>query len=164
MKKTLLLYAIVIVAVIGLGFFLFQQSNKPRAELPGQAFEIVGAEHLPGCTPSYNSNPPTSGCHDPQPATWGVHNEGKDEVFIHNLEHGGIWISYKPELDPAQIEQLKDFAKRYRKIIVAPRAQNDANIALVSWGRLQNLDQYDETAILRFIEANYNKAPEPGAP
>src|SRR3989344_5078 len=50
----------------------------------------VGASHE-----AYNSNPPTSGPHYEQPSRWGVSQaELPDEQLIHNLEHGGIWISY----------------------------------------------------------------------
>ncbi|MBI4049813.1 MAG: DUF3105 domain-containing protein [Candidatus Doudnabacteria bacterium] len=162
--KTVIVIVIVMVAVLGLGFLLFQQSNQPAGNLPGQGFEIQGAQHTPGCTVGevpYNSNPPTSGCHDPKPAAWGIYDQTQpDEVLIHNLEHGGIWVSYKPELDPAQVELLKDLAHRYRKIVVEPRSQNDANIALAAWGRLQEFDQYEEASVLRFIEAFYDKGPE----
>lgn len=165
--KIVIIIVVVVVAVIGLGFFLFKQSEVPK-DRPGTAIPILGAEHIDQGSknhPPYNSNPPTSGWHWPQPAPWGAYDTPlDDEQAIHNLEHGGIWISYKPAVDADTVTKLKDFARRYRKIIVSPRDANDANIALVSWGRLQNLDQYDETAILKFIDANYNKAPEPGAP
>ena len=79
------------------GFFIFQ-SSKPQPPAVGESFPIltsthikVDATHLP-----YNSNPPTSGDHYAQPADWGVYqNELPDEQLVHNLEHGGIWISYK---------------------------------------------------------------------
>ncbi|MBI4363625.1 MAG: DUF3105 domain-containing protein [Candidatus Doudnabacteria bacterium] len=162
--KTVTVIVIVIVIVLGLGFLLFQQSNKPQGELPGVAFESQGAEHMPGCTPgspAYNSNPPTSGCHDPQPAAWGSYSQTlSDQALIHNLEHGGIWVSYKPDIDSETVAKLNDFAKRYRKVVVEPRSANDANITLAAWGRLSKLDSYDEGAILRFIQAFYDKGPE----
>lgn len=162
--KTIGIIIIALVVFIGVGFLLFQQSKQPQGDLPGQTFEIQGAQHTPGCNigePPYNSNPPTSGCHDSKPASWGNYDQTlPDAVIIHNLEHGGIWISYQPDLEAKQVEQLKDMARRYRKIIVEPRGQNDAPIALAAWGRLQKLDQYDESAILKFIEAFHDKGPE----
>ncbi|MBI2356072.1 MAG: DUF3105 domain-containing protein [Candidatus Doudnabacteria bacterium] len=164
--KTVIVIVIVMVAFLGLGFLLFKQSNKPESpkDLPGQAIELQGAQHIPeGSTdhPPYNSNPPTSGWHWPQPASWGAYNESQpDERLIHNLEHGGIWISYKSSLDSTTVELLKDFARRYRKVIVAPRDANDSLIAVVAWGRLMKLDGFDENQILKFIEAYYDEGPE----
>lgn len=164
--KTILSAVVILIAALGLGFWLYKSSQKitPPENLPGQAYEIQGAVHIPeGSTdhPAYNSNPPTSGWHWPQPATWGAYDKAQpDERFIHNLEHGGIWIAYKPDLPQDQIEMLKDYTRRYRKIVVAPRSNNDSNIALAAWGRLFKLDTAKEGEIIRFIEAFYDKGPE----
>lgn len=158
---------VVVLAVVGLGYFLFQSSNKPMdpSQQPGEAFADQGATHITEGTTDhepYNSNPPTSGSHWPSAAPWGVYdNPEKDERYVHNLEHGGVWISYKPStVDANTITQLKDFAKRYRKVIVTPREANDSNIALAAWMHLQKLDSYDETTIIKFIEAYYDQGPE----
>lgn len=162
--KQIIIIVIVIVAVLGIGFWLFSAEQGIQENLPGVALENQGQEHIAqGSTdhPAYNSNPPTSGWHWPQPAAWGSYATAQsDEQLIHNLEHGGIWISYKPDLDAQTIAQLNDFAKRYRKIIVAPRVANDSAIALAGWARLQKLDRYDERLILQFIDAFYDKGPE----
>jgi len=163
--KLLFIYLGVLIVVIAAAFGLFKSSQKQEENLPGQAFENLGQQHITqGSTDHkpYNSNPPTSGDHWPQPAAWGIYKATlPDEQLVHNLEHGGIWISYQPDkVDQATINQLEDFAKRYAKIIVEPRPQDDAPIALAAWTRLQNLDHYDETTILKFINALYDKGPE----
>lgn len=162
--RIILTLLIAVALVLGIGFLLFQSSKVEPTDLPGTAFEIQGQEHLAQGSMdhlAYNSNPPTSGPHWPQPADWGVYDMTlPDEQLIHNLEHGGVWISYKPNLDSDQAAQLKDFVKRYRKIIVEPRDANDSNITLAAWGRLQKLDKYDETTVVKFVEAFYDKGPE----
>ncbi|OGE80761.1 MAG: hypothetical protein A3H72_02390 [Candidatus Doudnabacteria bacterium RIFCSPLOWO2_02_FULL_48_8] len=165
--KNIIIIVIVIVIVLGIGFWLFQASKQAQApeNLPGQTFENQGNEHLTeGSTdhPAYNSNPPTSGWHWPQPAAWGVYSSTlPDEQLIHNLEHGGIWISYKPgTVDQTTIDKLQDFTKRYRKVIIEPRETNEAPIAFCAWTRLQTFAQFDELAMIKFIEAYYDKGPE----
>ncbi len=163
--KIFFIYLGVVIVVVAAAFGLYKTSEKQQENLPGQEFEIQGQKHITqGSTDHtpYNSNPPTSGDHWPQPGAWGVYKVTQpDEQLVHNLEHGGIWISYKSDkVDQTTINQLEDFAKRYPKIIVEPREKNDAPIALVAWGHLQNLDQYDETTVLKFISAFYNKGPE----
>lgn len=145
------------------------QDNEGQARtakiLPGVAeFASLGAAHInPGSShPPYNSNPPTSGWHYPQPAAWGIYdNQLADETLIHNLEHGGIWISYRPDLPEDQKAKLKEIAGRYKsKVILEPRVQNDSPIALVAWQRLLKLDTVDEAKITQFISTYKNRGPE----
>jgi hypothetical protein len=126
----------------------------------GQEHIAVGAAHS-----AYNSNPPTSGPHYVQPAKWGVYRyELPDEQLVHNLEHGGIWISYNQMVASGTIEKIETLAAQYPdKIIVEPRAKDDSPIMLVSWTRLLSLTEFDENTILNFIKLNKNRSPEPNA-
>lgn len=140
--------------------------NKSRIKnLPGIAIPDEGREHVgSGHGHEYHSNPPTSGPHFANPADWGVYDkELPDETLIHNLEHGGIWISYKPEILGETRKKLEHFYETYgRKIIVTPRARNDADIALAAWGRLDTfgVSDYSDERVEQFIKAFRNKGPE----
>jgi hypothetical protein len=163
--KVLVISILIVAAFLGVGIWLSKSSTKTPQDLPGQSFESQGQAHIAeGSTEHepYNSNPPTSGPHWPAPAAWGVYPGGQpDERLVHNLEHGGIWISYHPEkVDQNTINLLNDFTKRYGKIIVEPRPKNDAAISLAAWTFLQNLDQYDDSTIVKFINAHYDQGPE----
>jgi len=157
-------WSVVVVVLIAIVFgfvILISHSKKTR---PGQSVAVQGAEHI-GIGqphPAYNSNPPTSGWHYSQPAEWGIHNsELSDEQVIHNLEHGGIWISYKDIDDQTKI-QLETIVKQNSKsVVLSPRSANNSRIALASWGRIEKLESFDEAKIVAFIKANKNKSPEP---
>src|SRR6185503_3015250 len=170
MKKVIIIVLIVI-GVIAIGFFLFQQDAKvahlavdadPAAAQIGEEFPEIGRNHIEPGTPHdpYNSNPPTSGPHYAQPADWGIYSTAlADEVLIHNLEHGGIWISYK-DVDADTLSKLEAVAKANPgSVILTPREANDSKIVLAAWIRLEKLDGYDEGKILEFIKANKNKSP-----
>ena len=90
-----------VVIIIGAAaVFLYQQFTAP---LPGTAYPIQGREHIPLDAPHlpYNSNPPTSGPHYESPVPWGVYDhELPDEQLVHNLEHGGVWVSYNCDKSP----------------------------------------------------------------
>ena len=45
-------------------------------------------------------------------------------------------------------------------MILTPRSANNSTIAVASWGRLIELDHYDEPSIRSFIETNRGHAPE----
>ena len=163
MKKYL--YGFIGLLVIAGIVWLIVTPGKTRKKL-GESFAIQGQEHIDiGASHiAYNSNPPTSGPHYAEPAKWGVYDkELADEQLVHNLEHGGIWISYTG-IDDATKVSLEKFAQSHIKIIVEPRAKNDAKIVFASWGRLQKFQSYDEQSMLAFIVANTNQAPEPFAP
>ena len=164
-SKKITQWIIGIAAVAGAVYGLSVFPRQVKKERPGEVFSIQGEQHIAigAMHPAYNSNPPTSGWHYSEPADWGVYeNELPDEQILHNLEHGGIWISYKG-IDDAAKAELEKIAKTNSKVIIAPRSANDVSIALVSWGRLQKLEQFDETAVMNFIKANRNKSPEPFA-
>lgn len=166
--KKVIIILIVLAVVIGGGYLLVRSANKKVADLPGEKFAEQPAIHITGTDhPQYNSNPPTSGWHWAQPAKWGVYDrELPDEQIMHNLEHGGVWISYQPSLDKETVGKLEAIVKRYpTKVILTPRKANDKPIALAAWTRLQKLDSFDESAIENFIKSYRGKiGPEPNAP
>lgn len=153
-----------VAALVVLLAVLVWSATRPRVgeNIP----ELPNTPHIPSVTSPhtpYNSNPPTSGQHVAFTAPWGLHTEViDDEVIVHNLEHGGIWISYKNAGDTEVIDQLRALLPQLpRKTIVTPRPKNDSRIAVASWGHLLILDRVDTALIIRFADSYKNKAPEP---
>lgn len=158
------------VAIIGGSIWYARWREK---NLPGEYFPSVGQEHIPlGQEPPkpYNSNPPSSGGHFASPALWQVYDyEVPDQLFIHNLEHGGIWISHRPAVSKETVEQLKKIVEAFggSKLVMAPRSANDADVAIVAWERVLKLN-IDGSAlsdaqikeIERFYRMLKNKGPE----
>ncbi len=156
-----------VVLLVVLGAWVYNQASQP---LPGQAMPIqsrdhiaVGAQH-----PPYNSNPPTSGWHYDTPLAAGIYDTPQvDENLVHSLEHGYIIVSYDcAKLNGLSCDDLKtklsDLANQQRiwKLIVVPRDNMDAPIALTAWGRIEKLNTYDENSIRAFVSAWRDKGPE----
>lgn len=164
----LALLAVIGVALVGLlavAAALLVRPQEPASAQVGQEVPILPSSHVPAGTrvTTYNSDPPTSGPHWPQPQPWGIVTaaDPPDEIFVHNLEHGGIWISYRPDLDAATRAMLEAFARTYPEaVVLAPRPRNDRPIILASWGRLLRMDAFDNGRMLAFLSANLNKSPE----
>jgi len=156
-------WIVFLVIIISLIYWAVAAAQKAEESRPGDAVSIMGQQHVaPGSeVDPYNSNPPTSGPHA-GPAPWGVNNNKVlDENAIHNIEHGGIWISYK-NLDEESIAKLEDIARNNsQSVLLSPREENDSNIAVASWGRLMKLDTVDKEQINEFIRRNINRSPEP---
>lgn len=139
----------------------------PGTILPGMHFPDLGQEHVSvGTLVTYNSNPPTSGPHYPYPAGWGIYkNPPADEFLVHNLEHGGVIISYNPnQIKGQELEQLRAQARSLStfnpRIILTPRLNIDTAIALTAWNYLQKLDRYDSTAVKVFYDTHIVRGPE----
>ncbi len=85
------------------------------------------------------------------------------------MEHGGIWIAYRPNISQEAVTQLKQFVEKYggSKLVMAPRTKNDADVAIVAWrhvykfnlngGKLSG-DQLEKINI--FYRAYKNRGPE----
>lgn len=144
-----------VVALAVVGWFAYQSA----ANLPGTAVPSLGNAHIQTAAephPPYNSDPPTSGPHLPYLAPWGVHTVPiAKELQVHNLEDGGVLLQYHcPEGCPELVEKLRAMVSRYEKhVILAPYPGMDKRIALTAWGRIDKLDEFDESRIARFITA-----------
>jgi hypothetical protein len=164
-KRTLfkiIKFSVILAIVVGALALIVRSVSKEAENLPGQFFPEQGRQHInPGdAHEPYSSNPPTSGPHWANPAQAGIYDkELPDEQLIHNLEHSHVWISYRPDLDSTAVEKLATIAQDYgSKLIITPRSKTETPIALAAWRYLLTLDQFDEAAIRRFIDAHRGKA------
>lgn len=162
--RNALIWLLVVAAIAGGAYWTVKYSKKSESRKPGEAIPDLGRNHIAVGTSHdpYNSNPPTSGPHYEEWAKWGIYDEKLlDEQLIHNLEHGGIWISYRDKDNQDLINKLKDIAEDYSiKVILTYRPENDVPIALAAWTRLLKLENFDEKQIKNFIKAFINKGPE----
>jgi hypothetical protein len=118
--------------------------------------------------PAYSSNPPTSGWHTGgNIGPWGVTTQPiADEITIHNLEHGGVLIHYRQDLDPAAVTQLTNLTRQLQGqspcVLLLPRAADklDVPIAVTAWNWLLKLDAFDAGQIETFFQQRVNKGPE----
>ncbi|PIR86482.1 hypothetical protein COU13_00675 [Candidatus Kaiserbacteria bacterium CG10_big_fil_rev_8_21_14_0_10_43_70] len=166
-QKTLVKYGLWVLAlvVIGYGIFLLAQTAGPDGEDFSTRYDIQGRDHIAdgASHPEYNSNPPSSGWHWASPARGGFYAESlPDERVIHNLEHGDIWIAYHPDISDEARSALESFAGQY--VVVSPRFENEGDISLVAWGRVDTFDiengVVDESRIKDFISRYDNRGPE----
>ena len=176
-NRTLLIAVAGVVAVVALtmagGLFVFaRQQPLPKATpaptLLGEEIPMRPATHVGTAAeldiPS--GQPPTGGPHYPFPEAPGIFDKPVDDgKAIHSLEHGLIWISYRPDLiTPADLEVLRTVQRAHPKdVLLSPRPGNTAPASIVSWGRRLNLTLPVSAQTLEsFVVTNLNKSPEPG--
>jgi hypothetical protein len=143
---------------------------EPRDRL-GTLHEDQGRGHIEVATEHdpYNSSPASSGPHYDTPAPWGIKdNEVIDEIFVHNLEHGGIVITYRPDLPAEQLEELKQAFGQLPpspqfnnvKAILTPRSKNERPISLAAWRYTYDMDTVNAEDIIKFYEDHIDQGPE----
>lgn len=158
--------AIILVLLAGYGIYLFGNANAPKGEDFSVVYDTLGRSHIPDGAPrpEYNSNPPSSGAHYAQTVRGGFYDVPlRDENVVHNLEHGDVWITYRPDIAEEVKNVLKTFAGQY--VVVSARAENEHDISLVAWGRVDSFDLQesilpDESRISDFIRRYDNRGPE----
>lgn len=168
--KSKLFYGVLVLLVIGsLAAVLMTKKPAPQPRL-GTEQADHGREHVASKTYG-GDEPPTSGPHA-APVPWGVYTKELADVnTVHNLEHGGIYVSYRPDLPKAEIQQLQellfkpfsDSIFRPSKVIMAPRAANKSPIILSSWGRDLRLNRFNKDTVMNYYLSNIGKSPEPSA-
>ena len=145
--------AVLVVGQIGLN--LYREATAPGERFPSQGNVHVA---LGTSTPAYNSDPPTSGWHTPDLASWGTYVEPQpDQRLIHNMEDGGVILWYAAgtlEENEAHVAALEDVvAGRYSRFVIAPREDMPTTYALTAWRRLQRFDAIDVAAKQAFLAA-----------
>lgn len=167
--KKIALWGLGILAIVGIigSFFLFGSKGQTSEPDFSKAIPDEGRTHLSeGTTVEYNSNPPTSGNHWSEPLADGIYNTEKpDEAIVHSLEHGRVWVSYKPSIPEQTKKTLEELLKKYGGTVLTPRSANDMDIALAAWNRLDTFSlnpdgTVDEQRITDFINRWRNKGPE----
>lgn len=158
----LLLGMALFVAIVG-GLLIYRGVVRATT---GEGVAVLTSNHVGAdAQPVYNSNPPTSGDHVTSEAPWGISASPLPDIaLVHNLEHGGIVLHYRPDLDEAQRQQLEAIARellqRNRKVVLAPRPENENPITATAWGRILRLQTVDPDAIRGFFSAHINQGPE----
>ena len=91
------------------GVVAYDTTGWPQGSNNGPSKQALPHTHVTGPV-AYSVTPPVGGDHN---ATWmncGVYNKPVPvERAVHNLEHGAIWITYRPSLPSSEVSQLIAF-------------------------------------------------------
>ena len=142
------------------------------AAAQGRQMPDEGQRHIPNDTSGVYKAPypPTSGEHWGNTwADWQMYDDPiPPEVFVHNLEHGGIVLLYRCDRPcPEIVAELSDLYKTFPKgqhgkvkMVVAPDPKIPTPIAILAWTWLDELPKLDRDRLLRFYRAHVDRGPE----
>jgi len=113
----------------------------------------------------YPTRPPAGGDHL---GIW--HNCGVytvpllDEAAVHSLEHGAVWVTYRPDLGAEAILGLIGELVDREKLLVSPHPDQIPPVVATAWARQLALDGPDDPRLKAFIGrfTDGDAAPEAG--
>jgi hypothetical protein len=114
-----------------------------------------GNEHVTDRSVDYETDPPTSGDHNPEQQADGAYAEMPDPVnFVHSLEHGRVEIQYSPDLSEAEQLELKGiFDESPEGVLFFPNTGMKPVVAATAWTNLLTCDAYEGAATLDAVRA-----------
>jgi hypothetical protein len=111
--------------------------------------------------------PPPGGVHAPRWQNCGVYDTPLPNAnAVHSLEHGVVWLTYRPDLDPGAVRVLRALARQGDHRLLSPYPDQLAPIVATAWGYQLLVDRANDPRLARFISRHERApwAPEPGAP
>jgi hypothetical protein len=160
------------------GVAAYDTTGWPSASHNGPAVRALRHAHVPGPV-TYSITPPVGGDHN---GTWlncGIYDKPvPSEYAVHNLEHGAVWITYRPSLPSAQVADLRSFVERQaalsrggqagsRYIDLTPYPGLPSPVVASSWGFQLRLTSPTDPRLQEFVSkfrVSRTYTPEYGGP
>jgi len=140
-------------------------TSSTRPAIEGVQTFAVDAGHSDAPV-SYPQVPPVGGIHNPVWQQCAFYAEPvPNEKAVHSLEHGAIWITYRPDLPQGEIDLLADLAGG-RKLVLVSRWDSGlpSPVVATAWGRQLLLQSTADPRLMEFVRVYANKGPEIDAP
>ncbi len=149
---------LVIIAVVN------QTQSRPLAALKTYGPQVQSHTTAPV---TYEQTPPVGGPHDPAWQNCGIYEQPiRSENAVHSMEHGALWIAYRPDLNPDDIALLRELAGGRRYLLLSPHADLPTPIVASGWGVQLTVESAGDARLANFITEYMQgpQTPEPGAP
>ncbi len=153
-------------ALIGLvvAAFLLVREAPVVADITGvTSFSNLSRNHLEGKV-NYPLIPPVGGDHSASWQNCGIYDKPvASENAVHSLEHGAVWLAYRPDLAAPEVEQLRKLARGRSKILLSPYQGLPGTIVASSWGHQLKVDNASDPRLGQFTAKYQNSSlsPEP---
>jgi hypothetical protein len=161
-KRAIILVGLLILIGV-LGFQLYKATRPPRGgdphnDIPAlkatKYFDFVGGQHTTDPV-HYQQVPPAGGPHDPTWDDCGVYDAPpRNENAVHDLEHGTVWITYRPGLSTADVQRLAaalDTVKS-QKIMLSPYPGLPSPVVVTVWNAQLDLKGADDPRLPIFLK------------
>jgi hypothetical protein len=143
---------------------IFDPAVPNATPIPGvETFNIPSAKHTTEPV-DYPQDPPVGGPHDPSWQRCGVYSAPiKPEHAVHSMEHGAVWITYRPDLPSADVAYLTSLVAGKRYILLSPYPGLADPVVASAWGAQLRLPDPRDPRLEDFVARYAGHGPEPGA-
>ncbi len=109
---------------------------------------------------SYPQSPPVGGSHDPKWQNCGIYDTPvRNENAVHSMEHGAVWLTYRPDLPADQVEIIRAFARNHTHVLVSPYEGLKEPVVANAWGKQLRLDSVTDPRLAAFV-VEYEEGPQ----
>jgi Protein of unknown function (DUF3105) len=160
-RAIIALGVLALVAILGLQ--VYRATRPPRGDDPHndipqlqatKYYDYVGGQHTTDPV-VYQQVPPAGGPHDPTWDDCGVYDAApRNENAVHDLEHGTVWITYRPGLDASGIQKLETAlgTVKSQKIMLSPYPGLPAPVVVTVWNAQLDLRGPDDPRLPIFVK------------
>ncbi|QDG61684.1 DUF3105 domain-containing protein [Pseudarthrobacter sp. NIBRBAC000502771] len=164
----------VVLAILAAVTFVVVGEVRQRDQLNAAASRpIDGEQDYPGESRNHTSDPvsyprtpATGGDHAPVWTNCGIYTTPVEQTrAVHSLEHGAVWLTYRPDLAPDQLAALTDLAGQQDYLLLSPVAGQSSPVVATAWGKQLAVDSGSDERLAPFIKKYRQgpQTPEPGA-
>ena len=101
---------------------------------------------------SYEQDPPTNGDHATYWQNCGFYSSPvENEAAVHSMDHGAVWITYRPDLPTEQVEILRGLAQE-EYVLVSPYPNLYAPVVATAWRNQLDLTEADDPRLRQFVD------------
>ncbi len=163
---TLSLVGGALIALAALVIYGASQSSSATTMIEGvQEYRYPDGQHQEGPI-AYGLQPPAGDRHNPRWQNCGVYDKPiANELAVHTLEHGAVWLTYQPNIAAAELLKLQTITRQSPYRLLSPYPDQPAPIIVTAWGYQLKVDRADDPRMLQFIKKYEQNpfGPEPGA-
>lgn len=153
--RSLTVWLIVALAIIGVGLLFLLLFWNVSGPSPIQGLLNLGRQDRGhDDSVSYNTElPPPGGIHYSVWQNCGVYDQPIDTGnAVHSMEHGAVWITYRPDLPEREVERLQDVVRGEQFLLLSPYENLKSPVVLTAWQVQLELDSAGDRRIGQFID------------
>jgi hypothetical protein len=153
---------VLVVAAVAMSYSFYDKSRRLK---PVKTTTYSAGMHADGPI-TYTENPPMGGSHNVVWQNCGIYDAPiHNEHAVHSMEHGAVWITYRPDLASDQVQLLKTIAAD-DFMLLSPYPGLGSAIVASAWNHQMAFARADDPALPLFVSEyknNPDTTPEFGA-
>ena len=164
-KRKRILFTWVPIGMIAIGFvglILYRIFEPDLANIV--TFGTLSRDHDLEAEFENTGLPPTGGSHNPSWQNCGIYDAPVDtSAAVHSLEHGAVWLTYRPDLPETQVAELRDLVRGKGFVLMSPFPEQEAKVVMSAWSTQLAIDSLPDGQIEQFVDRYRGQGPESGA-